>query len=170
MQYIPCEFLWKNKGTSLQKARVRFTSPGILRYNERRPIVCIRLQSVSVLTGKAVGYSTISSGFNAVACDARHLFNIMKPDDLLCYCFHVTKRKVMNYLRVHKPRRPSQLSECGGAGTGCGWCVPYLNKCFKQHEQANQAEEIDISASEYASARASYIEKKNTSISDHTTE
>ncbi|WP_437194256.1 (2Fe-2S)-binding protein [Planctomicrobium sp. SH527] len=90
----------------------------------------------------------------------------MKPDDLLCYCFHVTKRKVLSYLRVHKPRRPSQLSECGGAGTGCGWCVPYLNKCFKQYEQANQAEDIDISASEYASARASYIEKKNSAKDD----
>ena len=23
--------------------------------------------------------------------------------------------------RIHEPRVPSQLAECGGAGTGCGW-------------------------------------------------
>lgn len=81
----------------------------------------------------------------------------MKPDDLLCYCFHVSKRKVLNYLRVHKPRRASQLSECGGAGTGCGWCVPYLQKCFRQHTQPADNQEADFSAEEYAAGRAAYI-------------
>jgi len=55
----------------------------------------------------------------------------LELDDQLCYCFHVTKRKVVNYIRIHQPRVPSQLSECGGAGTGCGWCVPFLKKCFE---------------------------------------
>ena len=34
-------------------------------------------------------------------------------DDTICYCFHISKRKIVNYLRIHKPRRASQLSNCG---------------------------------------------------------
>ena len=44
----------------------------------------------------------------------------MELDDELCLCFHVTKRKVLAFLRVQRPSRPSQMSECYGAGTGCG--------------------------------------------------
>ncbi len=40
----------------------------------------------------------------------------MELDDELCLCFHVTKRKVINYLRVERPQRESQLAECHGAG------------------------------------------------------
>jgi bacterioferritin-associated ferredoxin len=53
-------------------------------------------------------------------------------DDELCLCFHVTKRKVINFLRIAKLKRPSQLSECFGAGTGCGWCRPYLCRLFDE--------------------------------------
>lgn len=52
----------------------------------------------------------------------------MKPDDELCLCFHVSWRKVINYIRVHRIQRPSQLAECGGAGTGCGWCRKQLER------------------------------------------
>jgi len=80
----------------------------------------------------------------------------MELDDTLCYCFHVTQRKIVNYIRVHRPRRASQLSECGGAGTGCGWCIPYLKRCFAASEAGNVPAEI-ISAAEYAQQRAAYI-------------
>ena len=56
----------------------------------------------------------------------------MKDDDELCLCFHVTKRKVMQYIRVNQPTVPSQLSECYGAGTGCGWCRPFLKRLMEQ--------------------------------------
>src|SRR2546423_11676196 len=56
----------------------------------------------------------------------------MLPDDELCLCFHVTKRKVVNYIRVEKPKRPAQLSDCFGAGTGCGWCRPFLERLFEE--------------------------------------
>ena len=56
----------------------------------------------------------------------------MGPDDELCLCFHVTRRKVVNFLRVERPKRVGQLSECFGAGTGCGWCRPYLKRLFEQ--------------------------------------
>lgn len=46
----------------------------------------------------------------------------MQADEKLCLCFHVSWRKVINYARVHRVRVPSQLAECQGAGTGCGWC------------------------------------------------
>jgi bacterioferritin-associated ferredoxin len=53
-------------------------------------------------------------------------------DDELCLCFHVTKRKVINFLRVERPQRSGQLSDCFGAGTGCGWCRPYLRRLFEE--------------------------------------
>ena len=55
----------------------------------------------------------------------------MELDDELCLCFHVTKRKVINFLRVERPQRESQLADCHGAGTGCGWCRPFLKKLFE---------------------------------------
>ncbi|PQO35807.1 (2Fe-2S)-binding protein [Blastopirellula marina] len=84
----------------------------------------------------------------------------MNPDDELCLCFHVTKRKVQNFCRIEKPRRASQLSECGGAGTGCGWCRPFLERIFENQQKA-EADELP-SAEEYQASRAVYIrEKKN---------
>ncbi|MEO2014186.1 MAG: (2Fe-2S)-binding protein [Fuerstiella sp.] len=84
----------------------------------------------------------------------------MELDDTLCYCFHVSKRKVINHIRVHKPRVASQLSDCGGAGTGCGWCVPFLKKCF---EAAINDEDVEImlTAEEYEAQRADYRETGN---------
>jgi NAD(P)H-nitrite reductase large subunit len=56
----------------------------------------------------------------------------MDLDDEICLCFRVTKRKVVNFIRVEKVRRVGQLSECFGAGTGCGWCRPFLERLFDQ--------------------------------------
>lgn len=83
----------------------------------------------------------------------------MQPDDLLCYCFHVTHRKVMNYARIHRPGVASQLSECGGAGTGCGWCVPFLKKHFEA-SRSDSAPEFVLSSEEYAARRQTYLEER----------
>ena len=80
----------------------------------------------------------------------------MEPDDELCLCFHVSKRKVLNFVRIHQPRVPSQLSECGGAGTGCGWCIPFLKRCFES-AQTNAGEEESLTAAEYARQRGEYV-------------
>lgn len=80
----------------------------------------------------------------------------MKPEEDLCLCFHVTRRKVENYLRIERPVAPSQLSECGGAGTGCGWCRPLLKKLFEAHRAKAEAELPD--AAEHASGRGSHLE------------
>jgi bacterioferritin-associated ferredoxin len=78
----------------------------------------------------------------------------MDQDAKVCYCFHVTRRKLLSFLRVEKPRVASELSGCGGAGTGCGWCVPFLRQLF----DAQASPDLDtLSAEEYASQRADYI-------------
>jgi bacterioferritin-associated ferredoxin len=85
----------------------------------------------------------------------------MEPDDELCLCFHVTRRKVANYLRIEKPRRVAQLSECYGAGTGCGWCRPFLERMFRAAEQADAAADLPVAdlptADEYAHQRSDYV-------------
>lgn len=81
----------------------------------------------------------------------------MELDDELCLCFHVTKRKVLNHLRVHRPRVASQLSECGGAGTGCGWCVPFLKKLHRQSAAGEEPLVSEPGSTDYAKARAAYI-------------
>jgi len=83
----------------------------------------------------------------------------MKPDDELCLCFHVSQRKVATFLRVEKPRRVGQIAECFGAGTGCGWCRPFLGKMFA----AAACGEVDSpqlpGADQYASERSQYVRR-----------
>jgi bacterioferritin-associated ferredoxin len=83
--------------------------------------------------------------------------DLMQLDDEICLCFHVTKRKILNHLRVHRPRVPSQLSECAGAGTGCGWCVSFLKRYFDQSRQARSTDADDVSPAEYAHGRGTYL-------------
>ncbi len=78
----------------------------------------------------------------------------MEPNDELCLCFHVTKRKVQNYVRIEKPKRVGQLADCYGAGTGCGWCRPFLEKIF----EAAGGEAAGLpDAEDYAAERGEYI-------------
>ena len=48
----------------------------------------------------------------------------------------------------------SQLSQCGGAGTGCGWCVPFLRQLF---DDAGAGPLEQLTPAEYARRRAEYI-------------
>jgi NAD(P)H-nitrite reductase large subunit len=82
----------------------------------------------------------------------------MELDEELCLCFHVTKRKVVNFLRVERPRRVGQLSECFGAGTGCGWCRPYLRRLFEESQGRNNENTDPLpTADQYALLRAHYV-------------
>ncbi|MCH2213406.1 MAG: (2Fe-2S)-binding protein [Fuerstiella sp.] len=68
----------------------------------------------------------------------------------------------MNHVRIHRPGVASQLSECGGAGTGCGWCVPFL----RQHFEASQRDatpDISVSEEESAARRQQYLAEKRES-------
>jgi len=81
----------------------------------------------------------------------------MKDDDELCLCFHVTRRKVVQFIRVNQPKYTSQLSECYGAGTGCGWCRPFLKRLMEQTDP----EATDLpSANSYAADRREYRKRK----------
>lgn len=77
----------------------------------------------------------------------------MSPDDKVCYCYGVSLRKLLNYARRERPKVASQLSECLGAGTGCGWCIPVL--CRIAADPDGFAEGLE--AAEYATRRRSYL-------------
>lgn len=81
----------------------------------------------------------------------------MKPDDRICYCFTVSLRKLVNFARRERPKRASQMSECLGAGSGCGWCIPFLEKIWKDPDGVS----IEETPDDYAAARGSYITSEN---------
>ncbi len=81
----------------------------------------------------------------------------MDPDDRICYCYTVSMRKLVHFARRTKPSKPSQMSECLGAGTGCGWCIPFLIKIANDPD----AFMVDgMTPDEYAQARSQYIKTK----------
>lgn len=82
----------------------------------------------------------------------------MNSNEELCLCFHVTRRKVENFIRLEKPRRVGQLAECFGAGTGCGWCRPFLQRLFDNAQSAS-ASDVDVlpPLAEYAQGRTKYV-------------
>lgn len=77
----------------------------------------------------------------------------MKLDDEICYCYHVSMRKLINYSRRVRPDRPSLMTGCLNAGTGCGWCVPFLVKIANNPDAFALGE---LSAHEYAEQRKVY--------------
>jgi len=81
----------------------------------------------------------------------------MDLDDHVCLCFRVSRRKLENFVRRHQPKVASQLSQCGGAGTGCGWCVPFLKQIFTRAVQGGVIELETWDAAEYERRRAGYI-------------
>lgn len=60
----------------------------------------------------------------------------MELDEDICLCFHVSLRKVKKFIRLEKPVRASQISQCYGAGTGCGWCRPFLESLLAESQAA----------------------------------
>src|SRR5437879_6815947 len=86
------------------------------------------------------------------------MMGFMDLDAKVCYCFHVSRRKLVNFARRHQPKVPSQLSECGGSGTGCGWCIPCLKQIFRQAVEGGATEELEqITPAEYERRRAAYV-------------
>jgi len=83
----------------------------------------------------------------------------MELDENVCLCKKVPLRKVVSHLTHHRPKVASQLSECFGAGTGCGWCVPTLESL---HRKFVSGEPLlcDSPAEAYAQGREEYKVKK----------
>ncbi len=81
----------------------------------------------------------------------------MELDDELCLCFHVSKRKVLNFIRIERPLRAGQLADCFGAGTGCGWCRPFLTRLFEAAAEEGTVVGELPTPEEYAAMRAKYL-------------
>src|SRR5262245_18514848 len=81
----------------------------------------------------------------------------MDLDDEVCLCFHVTKRKLINFVRVEKPQRPGQMSECFGAGTGSGWCRTSLERLFRASVEGGITEQDEPTPPDWARRRSGYI-------------
>jgi NAD(P)H-nitrite reductase large subunit len=79
----------------------------------------------------------------------------MRDDQEVCLCFHVTKRKIVNYLKREDPPVASLISECLGAGTGCGWCIPFLKQLHAQ-QQAGELPDLAIDPNHYATQRLEF--------------
>jgi bacterioferritin-associated ferredoxin len=79
----------------------------------------------------------------------------MDPDDHVCLCFRVSLRKIRTYLRREDPPVASLISECLGAGTGCQWCVPFLQGLHADHA-AGREPDLRISPEAYVEGRAGY--------------
>jgi NAD(P)H-nitrite reductase large subunit len=87
----------------------------------------------------------------------------MRPDDKICYCYNVSLRKLVNFARQRPLRRPSQMSDCLGAGTGCGWCIPVLKRIFEAAADpagADTEPRIEGESEDYAARRQDYIDNK----------
>lgn len=86
--------------------------------------------------------------------------NEVVDDPEICLCFHVHRRKLVNWIRIERPQRAAQLSDCFGAGTGCGWCRSYLEKLFlAAQDEAVSLPEIPDSEN-YRSQRQDYLREK----------
>ncbi len=80
---------------------------------------------------------------------------LMDPDDHVCLCHRVSLRKLTNYMNRERPEVASRLSECLGAGTGCRWCVPFLERLHEQWKRGDRPE-LPVSPEVYAERRRAY--------------
>lgn len=83
----------------------------------------------------------------------------MNPDDHVCLCFHVSLRKINSYLERENPPVASLISECLSAGTGCGWCVPFLKHLHRCHAQG-KTPDLAVSPEQYANQRLTFRQTK----------
>jgi NAD(P)H-nitrite reductase large subunit len=74
------------------------------------------------------------------------------PDDAICLCYRVSLRKLVNFARRERPERASQMCGCLDAGTGCGWCIPFLEAIQRDPDRFA----VDLTPDEYAARRADY--------------
>ena len=84
----------------------------------------------------------------------------MKPEENICVCHHVSLCKLQNFMKREDPQVASQLSDCLGAGTGCGWCIPFLEKIHKCYK-AGDSMDLSVSFENYAERRKVYKSKKS---------
>lgn len=79
----------------------------------------------------------------------------MNENENVCLCFKVPLCKIRSYMDREQPEKASLISEVLGAGTGCHWCVPFLEDLHQQH-QDGKTPDLDVSPEDYAEARKTY--------------
>ncbi|MEE2912726.1 MAG: (2Fe-2S)-binding protein [Planctomycetota bacterium] len=79
----------------------------------------------------------------------------MEKSDSICVCHKVSLGKLLSFIKREDPKVASQLSECLGAGTGCGWCVPFLEKLHKQN-CSGESMHIKVDSKRYVERREAY--------------
>jgi len=80
----------------------------------------------------------------------------MEPDDHVCLCFGVSKRKIVNYYRRTRPAVASMINRELPAGTGCQWCVPFVQSLHRQVMNDQPHPDLPFSPAEYARRRSRY--------------
>lgn len=81
----------------------------------------------------------------------------MDLDREICVCMHVSLRKLVHFARRVRPQPVSRMSECLGAGTGCGWCIPFL-KAIAADPDGFSLE--SLTPERYGSLRRDYIDAR----------
>jgi bacterioferritin-associated ferredoxin len=89
----------------------------------------------------------------------------MKPEENICVCHRVSLRKLQNYITREDPEVASQLSECLGAGTSCGWCIPFLKKVHTCHKNSEPMD-LGVAFENYASRRKAFNAQKSKKKTD----
>ena len=90
----------------------------------------------------------------------RRYREVMSPDRPVCLCFHVSQRKVVAYCRRERPPVASLISECLSAGTGCGWCVPFLKRLHEQVMAGVEEPTLPVDPQAYAAKRSEYRQRR----------
>lgn len=83
----------------------------------------------------------------------------MDLEEELCVCFHVPRRKIVKFIRLSRPSVPSQCSECYGAGTGCGWCIPFIEDIFERMQAGEEDPRPRMPPDEYRRRRLDHLKK-----------
>jgi len=84
----------------------------------------------------------------------------MDPNTDVCLCFHVPLCKIRAYLERENPPVASLISDCLDAGTGCGWCIPYLRELHRQ-QQAGEPIDLELDEKGYITNRLAYRKTGN---------
>lgn len=77
----------------------------------------------------------------------------------LCVCFHVPRGKIEKFIRLERPRFASQCTGCYGAGTGCGWCIPFIEKIHERIMAGGDPADDEMSPDEYRARRLEYLRR-----------
>ncbi len=63
--------------------------------------------------------------------------NQENKDLKICHCFDVYESKIRKFCRICQPKYVSMISDCFGAGTGCGSCIPDIENIFNEELKKN---------------------------------